>query len=218
MIKAVIFDLDGVIADTPQIYFSLIRDFLAGKGLAYTEEMFSEEIGVPFRVKVDKINRELGAEIDFEEYQSAVKTKSLEIFRQGLDPTSGLHELLAMLKENSLRIAIATNNNADSVQAILKTLGIRDEFEFVVDFSMISRPKPDPEIYALAVNKLGLPLRECVAVEDTALGVHAAKAAGIKCIAMPNKLDMHGDFSIADARVSSLGEITMELLGKLGGE
>jgi len=218
MIKAVIFDLDGVIADTPQIYFSLIRDFLKGKGLAYTEEMFSEEIGVPFRMKVDRINRELNADIDFEEYQSAVKTKSLELFRQGLDPNPGLHELLAMLKKNSLRIAIATNNSTDSAQAILKTLGIRDEFEFVVDFSMISRPKPDPEIYSLAVKKLGLPAGECVAVEDTALGVHAAKAAGIKCITMPNKLDMHGDFSIADAKVSGLSEINMQLLKKLGGK
>lgn len=215
-IKAVVFDLDGVLADTPGVYFTLIRDFLKSKGFDYTAEEFSKQIGVPFRIKAAELNRKFKADIPYEEYQRAVKFKSLEIFERSLKPSPGLPALLKMLKKSSIRVAVATNNSEDSTNKILKILGLQDSFEVVVNFSMVSKPKPEPDVYLAAAERLGLPARECCAVEDTALGVTAAKAAGMKCIAIPSRLDLHGDFSIADANVSNLGEINMKLLKKLG--
>ncbi|MFH1224571.1 MAG: HAD family phosphatase [Candidatus Diapherotrites archaeon] len=216
MISALIFDLDGVLADTPGVYFTLIRDFLKSKGFTYTEEQFSEQIGVPFRIKAASLNKKFGADIPYEEYQRAVKAKSLEIFGRSLKPAPGLLDLLKMLKKNSIRVAVATNNSEESTTKILNILGLRGSFEAVIHFGMVSKPKPEPDVYLAAAKALGLPAGECCAVEDTALGIKAAKAAGMRCIAIPSPLDLHGDFSIADAKVSKLSEINMKLLNRLG--
>lgn len=216
MIKAVVFDLDGVIADTPKVYFRLIREFLAGMGLRYTEEDFAGQIGAPFRVKVEWMNKRFGVEIPFEEYMKAVKVKSIDIFRRELEPNPGLTELIRMLKKNSFMVAVASNNSRESVDAILKKLSLHETFDAVVELSQVKKPKPDPEVYLASARRLSLPPRCCLAVEDTGIGVSAAKAAGMKCIAMPNPLDLHGDFSGADAVVGSLGEITLGMIRALG--
>jgi len=172
---------------------------------------------VPFRIKAEWINRKFGVELPFGEHQKAVKVKSLEIFERSLKPNPGLLELLAALKKDSFRLALASNNSADSINAILGNLGLGKTFEAVVESSQVKKPKPAPDVYLAAAGKLSIPPDECVAVEDTALGVTAAKAAGMKCIAMPNPLDMHGDFSVADMVVASLKEITPKIVRSLEG-
>jgi beta-phosphoglucomutase len=185
MIQAVIFDLDGVIVDTAHYHYLAWKRLADELGVHFTEKENEQLKGVS-RMRSLEIILELGnlhlsqAEKEklatkknawFVEYINAMKPD--EIF-------PGVKELIREIQLNGIKVALASSSkNADTV---LNLLNIKNYFNAIVDGTMITHTKPDPEIFLLAAKKLNMPVSSCLVFEDADAGVEAALAAGMKCI------------------------------------
>lgn len=133
----------------------------------------------------------------FQEYLQAGKVK----------PRPGVVETIAQTKKQGLKLCLVTTTSEKNVSSLLLGLGSdinRTDFDLVVDISMVERPKPAGDAYALALEKLNEKPENCVAIEDNLGGLSAAQALGISCVAFPGENNTHYDFSKADLRVDKL--------------
>ena len=120
----------------------------------------------------------------------------------------GVVETVRALRELSLTLAITSSAVRDSIEVILTRLGIRVAFALIVDGSEVEHGKPDPEAYLVTARKLGLAPRECIVIEDSHVGVVAAKRAGMYCIAVRNpRAQTIQDLSTADVIVDSMRDV-----------
>lgn len=120
-------------------------------------------------------------------------------------------DVVRALHARGLRLAITTSAVAAEIDAILRRLQLRDEFETIVDGSEVERAKPDPEAYLVTARKLGVDPRDCIVFEDSRIGVLAAKGAGMTCIAVRSQqAHTPQDLSAADAIVATFCEVSVE--------
>lgn len=189
MIKACIFDLDGVIVDTAHYHFLAWKRLADELGVTFTEvenvqlkgvsRMRSLEIILELgRLKLDRKIMETLADKKnswFVDYINAMKPE--EIY-------PGVKELIIALKQKGIRIALASSSK--NAQAVINLLNIESLFDAIVDGTMIVNSKPDPEIFLLAASMLGMRPEECVVFEDAEAGVEAAIRAGMKCVGVGN--------------------------------
>ena len=116
-------------------------------------------------------------------------------------------DVVRLLRERGLRLAIASSAVGDEIDEILRRLGVRDAFELIVDGAQVSRAKPDPEAYVVAAKKLGVAPERCIVFEDSQVGVAAAKRAGAYCVAVRNPhAHFRQDLSEADVVLDSMCE------------
>jgi len=119
------------------------------------------------------------------------------------------------LYESKIILALTTSGGPNSTEKILKKTGLDKIFSVVITNADYVKKKPNPEPYLTTAKKLGLEPSECVVIEDTPVGVESAKAAGMKCIALPNEFTKKQDFSKADLIVDSADKITIKMLNSL---
>ena len=186
---AVIWDLDGVIADTGPFHLSAwqqLAEEMGEMGLHFTAEDFRQVFGL---TNSDCIRMVLAPGISADEVEALAQRKE-EIFRAqvkgNIKPLPGVLPLLRSLKQNGFRLALASSTTPENIQMLLSFLGIEQLFECLVSVHDVSRGKPDPEGFLLAAKRLGVEPRSCVIIEDAIDGVTAAKAAGMKCVAVAN--------------------------------
>ncbi len=206
MIKAILFDFDGVLVDSELVNIKAGVKTFEDRGMPLTDEERAYVIGkssvdyVPHFLKTRSI-------IDPDIHHSAI-----EELRRNYDAmwedivtlTPGVGKVLSSLKTRGKKLAIATTNRHSTIDRFFNTFGFIDVFDVVVTGEDVKRRKPDPEVYILAIQKLGIAPSECVVVEDTAIGIAAGKAAGLQCIAVPNVYTRDNDFSSADHVIGSL--------------
>ena len=185
MIKGCIFDLDGVIVDTAHYHY------LAWKRLAHElgydlTELENEKLKGVSRIQSLNIILDLaGISLNQEHKELLAKKKNIWFndYIERMTPDEifpGVEELMKSLKTRGIRIGVASSSK--NAQTVLKQLRIEKEFDTVIDGSMIRKTKPDPEIFLLAAERMGVDPRFCVVIEDAEAGVEAARAAGMKCI------------------------------------
>jgi len=187
LIKGVVFDLDGVIVNTPDIYFKTMKEYIRGHSVKVKDEDVSKLIGYSLRDELMLINQKYGLNIELSEFVSVVLSKSRKLMEKEMKVNDGFTELLSELKENRFKTAVASNNVPSTIDFILSKYGFLESFDAIVGADDVKHGKPSPEIYIKAVEKLGLKKEECIAIEDTLIGLKAVSAAGLKCIAFPNK-------------------------------
>lgn len=214
MIKALIFDLDGVIVDTAHYHFLAWRRLAAELGFDLTPEANEQLKGVSRVESLELIlqmgNITLGAD---EKHALAEKKNGWfveylrEMKKEEIFP--GVSTLLQAAQESGLKIALASSSK--NAPLVIELLGIGSFFDIMIDGTMITNGKPDPEIFLLAASKIGIEPGDCVVVEDAEAGVIAAVNAGMKCIGIgkPEQL------SKADVVLAKTGDITFSLLAKL---
>lgn len=185
MIKAVIFDLDGVIVDTAHYHFIAWQRLAKELGISFTEKENERLKGVS-RMHSLEIILEIGGVTLSEEKKEELATKKNSWFVEYIEAIrpeeifKGVKEMLQGLRTQGFKVALASSSkNADTV---LRLLQIKNMFDAVVDGTMIKNSKPDPEIFLLAASKLGVSPDVCVVFEDAEAGVEAALAAGMKCV------------------------------------
>jgi beta-phosphoglucomutase len=185
MIKAVIFDLDGVIVDTAHYHFVAWKRLAKELGIDFTEAENEQLKGVS-RMRSLEIILELGNLRLSQEEMERLATKKNQWFVDYINAMKpeeifpGVKEMIESIRKNGIKIALASSSkNADTVLTLLK---VKNLFDVIVDGTMITHTKPDPEIFLLAAKKLNLPPSECLVFEDAEAGVEAALAAGMKCI------------------------------------
>ena len=212
MIKAFIFDMDGVIIDSEPLHFELNRRIMRDFGLELPDETFHPYVGIT--------NEQMWAELidryrlnttvaELQEKESLLKP---EVFRD-LQPIKGIRELLANLKRDGIAIGLASSSVREFIEMVLEKLEIRGYFQAIVSGEEVERSKPEPEIFLRAAKLLNVKPADCVVLEDAMHGVIAAKRAGMKCIAFQNPNSGRQDLSRADKIVHTLENLNYRLFG-----
>ena len=208
-IKAVIFDMDGLMFDTEAL-FSIVQTKINKKrGKDFTLEIQNKMMG---RKPIDAIKimlKELGIDEDPESVARERDAEYLELLKTDSRAMPGLLEFLDILNKHNIRKAIASGSYHLWIDTLLERFKMKDQFEAVVSGEDVKVAKPDPEIYIKTVHKLGLRPEECLVLEDAVNGIKAAKAAGCITVAIPNSFTKHQDFSEADYVVESLSDLKL---------
>lgn len=185
MIKACIFDLDGVIVDTAHYHFLSWKRLADELGIVFTEHDNERLKGVS-RLRSMDILLELGG-ISLSQHEKerlANKKNSWFVdYIERMIPEEifpGVKPLLVALRERGIKVGLASASK--NAQTVIQVLHIQHEFDAVVDGTMVTHSKPDPEIFLLAARRLGVAPQHCLVFEDAEAGVEAALAAGMKCI------------------------------------
>jgi len=210
-LEAVLWDMDGVIADTMKYHYSAWRDILKTMGVTLTEKDFLPLFGQ----RHDNIIRfALGSRLTHEEME-ALADKKQALYRErvakDIRPLPGAIELIKSLNENRIKIALASSATRENIDIIVRGLGIEGSFQTFVNGPEVAEGKPSPLIFQLAAKKLGVPPADCVVIEDAIAGVTAAKEGGMKCVAVTNS-HPHEKLKGADLIVDSLTEVNIEIL------
>ncbi len=216
-----IFDVDGVIADTEAINArasaEVFEELFGIKGVK--REDFEEGIGRGAEAYMQAAARVHGLELTGNDLARAValrQEKFLEVLKnEGLVPYPGVLELIhEALEDPSWGVAIATSSTREKSEAVLKASRIPYHRMVYVTGSEVKAKKPDPELFLTAARKLGVEPRESVVVEDAPNGVEAAKAGGFHCVAVTNTVPAE-KLKEADLIVSSLADVSLERLYEL---
>ena len=185
MIKACIFDLDGVIVDTAHYHFLAWRRLAKEIGIDLTESDNERLKGVS-RMRSLEIILELGgasfSEHDKENMANRKNTWFVD-YLERMAPEEifpGVRSLIKSMREMGIKLALASSSR--NAKTVIQLLHIYHEFDVVVDGTMVKNSKPDPEIFLLTASKLGVRPEDCVVFEDAEAGVEAALAAGMKCV------------------------------------
>lgn len=213
MISTVIFDLDGLLADTEGLHCQAYQMAMAEHDIAlkqadYAEHWVRNGLGI-----ADWVGRHNLA-IDPLALRLRKSEHYLDLLNSSLRPMDGALELLAGL-HGKLRFALASSSYRDAIDGVLAGLDIAHYFETIVSGLDVPRVKPFPDIFLKAAEQLAVEPAECIVLEDAEKGVVAAALAGMRCIAVPNEFTKHHDFSRATQVCGSLKEVSFELLVRL---
>jgi HAD superfamily hydrolase (TIGR01509 family) len=206
MIRGIIFDMDGVIVDSEEIWFRVISDVCREYGHEYTEELYKRVIGTPAA-------RILKREFDIKDSEDEIRRKYVERFilfikNNGIKEMPGIRSLLERLKKK-FTLALASSSIPELIDLIIDDLGFRKYFSVIMSSSQAARPKPEPDLFLAVAKKIGIKPEECLVIEDAPNGVKAAKSAGMKCIALnSNPSISKDDLKQADIIVKSLDDIS----------
>ena len=216
MLKALIFDMDGVIIDSEPIHIEVNTSLLQDEGIILEPSENHEFIGVRNVEMWDTLIKRHNIPKTVEELLTIQKSYKMQRFmNEDLEAIGGIKELLRDAKRKNLKIALATSSPMYFAKYILKDIGVQIFFDKLVTADDISRSKPDPEIYLTAAKVLGVLPEECIAIEDAPLGIQAAQAAGMKCIGFKNPNSGNHDISFAEYVVSSIKDIDLDNIQKM---
>ncbi|HUT64690.1 MAG TPA: HAD family phosphatase [Spirochaetota bacterium] len=216
-ISAVLFDLDGLLADTEDLHVKAYSLAFEEFGITLTDEEIYRGMGVPTRDNVVRIMNDHGIpqkrfakmiELRYDAYYSLTQSTPISFMEGAVD-------LLQLVKEKGLKRALVTSSIKEHGMAVLSNLQkqiksalrLDGYFDVKVFGDEITDNKPEPEIYLKAVERLNLEPFRCLALEDSETGVVSAKRAGINVFAVPNKYSVGQNFDRADRVIPSLGEI-----------
>ena len=186
MIKAVIFDMDGTMLDTEHV---------KEEGLKYVGESLNVKIDDQTLTQIRGTNNTSLKEILCNKFEGLNVEKLLETREKyvekyfennPIEPKKGLLELLEFLKNHDYKMAVASSSNLEVIKKYLKKVGVFDYFDIIIGGDLVTKGKPDPEIYSKCIEQLNLSKEECIGVEDTANGVLSIHRAGMKPIMIPD--------------------------------
>lgn len=205
MAGAVIFDMDGVIIDSEPIHTRVKMDTFRHFGIDFEEAELVNYMG---RTSDDLFGIVAGEHGRPELKKAMVEYKHthyLEVLRSGtIGPVQGAKELIKSIYEDGVPLALATSSWPVVMDTVLDAFEIRQYFLSVLSGGSLPASKPDPAIYLLSAERLGVAPEDCLVIEDTAAGILAAKRAGMHCIAFRNPNSGQQDLSLADEIVNDL--------------
>ena len=208
--KAVIWDMDGVIADTAPYHLKAWQQVFKKRGVDFTEDDFRRNFGQ----RNDTIIRNvLGEGLSPSEIDTIAGEKEKSFrhrVRQHIKPLPGAIELIKSLKEHGFGIALASSAPMENIQLVTQGLDINNCFHTIVSGREVKEGKPSPQGFLLAAKKLGVAPENCIVIEDAVAGVAAAKRAGMHCLAVTNT---HPRVSLmeADLVVDTLEAISVNI-------
>lgn len=185
MIKAVLFDMDGVLVDSEELIFQAARQMFSEHGIDVSRSDFQPYIGTGENSYLGNVAKKYDLSIDLEKD----KKRTYEIYEQlaekKLNLLPGVHDFVNRCKEKGLKMAIATSADEFKMIVNLRVAKLDNGiFDATVNGLEVTHKKPHPEIYIKAAQKLKLKPAECIVIEDAVNGIESAKSAGCKCIAL----------------------------------
>jgi len=212
MLEAIIFDFDGTILDTELHDYHSWRELFLEHTVELPFERWIDQVGTvstfdPYHL----LGTLTGKPIDRAQISGRRRQRFLDLVQsEALRP--GVEALIVAAHNAGLRLGVASSGTRDWVEAHLQERGLRQYFGVVRTSNDVQRVKPDPELYRSALEILGVAPQNAWAVEDSRHGMLAAKAAGMKCLVVPNEITQGLDFSEADLLLDSLVDVNLQQL------
>lgn len=212
--EAVIWDMDGVLADTAPYHLKAWQYVFHKRGVSFTGEDFKHRFGQ----RNDTIIRSvLGEQVSLSEVEAIAGEKETtfrKVLRHNIKPLPGAIKLLKSQREHGFKTALASSAPIENIRMITSGMGVNNCFHVIVTGRDVAEGKPSPQGFLLAARKLGVDPGHCIVIEDAVAGVTAAKSGGMLCIAVTNT---HPRESLmeADLIVESLEEVTVADLVEL---
>ncbi len=209
LIKAIVFDFDGLIVDTESVWFEVLKDVMVEYGCDLTIKDFAVCIGTTDDVLYERLAQIALKPID----RTEISRKTHERYQRKmsqLELREGVSDYLHAAKELGLKIGLASSSSRRWVEGFLEKFEIREFFQVIKTSDDVKRVKPDPELYLRAIQDLGVEAYEALAFEDSKNGLTAAIKAGLHCVIVPNRVTNLLDFSGHLHRLSSMTEIQLQ--------
>jgi len=221
-LKAVIFDMDGVIFDSEVLSRRLWREVFTDYGYSFTDETYRKLIGLPMHATYKLLAEIYGPELPIEEMAEKQDRLWQEKMCSPVELKPGVIEILDFLKEKDVPCAVGSSTYHDEVEERLKLSGLRDYFDVVVGGDYVENAKPAPDIFLKCAEYLKVSPADCLVIEDSANGLKAAQAAGIPAVMVPDlippsEVDSSIDFTI-NTSLLELRKLLADTLVKRPGE
>jgi len=213
MIEAVVFDLDGVIVDSEQVWDDVREQLVRERGGRWHDGAQAAMMGMSSPEWSRYLHDELGLTDSPAEINDEVVRRMLERYRHDLPLIDGAVDAVRRLAA-AFPLGVASSSNRPLIEAVLEAAGIADLFAAVVSSEEVERGKPDPDVYLEAARRLGVEPGRCAAVEDSSNGIRSAHAAGLRVLVIPNSHDPPDPeaLALADVVVRAPNELTPELV------
>ena len=198
--KAVIFDMDGVLIDSQPYHFKADIDTMAEYGVIKDQKFYEAFAGTLTDNRMRTLRDMFGLDVPAEELIEKREKMILDIMaNEDIKPVSGIPELLRSIKALGLKTAVASSSGIELIKLVLDRLGIAVYFDSITSGNDVKRGKPSPDIFLLAAERIGAEPSECLVVEDSENGVKAAKSAGMKALGYINPTSGYQCLDMADA-------------------
>ena len=211
ILKGIIFDMDGVIIDSEPIHYEIEQNLLKKLGGKLSKKEHATFIGTTDYNMWSSLKEIYNLEPSVEEIIDMKK----ELFLRNIDKIQlidGFYDFMTMLYKKGYKLGLASSNNRKSVESIVEKFELDKYIEVTMSGEDVSKGKPDPEIFLTTAKKLSINPEDCIVVEDAENGVVAAKAAGMKCIALQGNNIGLQDLSNADIIIENFSELSLEQL------
>ncbi len=204
MIRAVVFDMDGVIVDSEAQWKAQEESFFRAAVPAWRAEHHRRIVGLGVEDVYHFMVREFGLQMPLDDYLARCEEVAREVYLHKVVVADGLRELLVDLRRRRIPTAIASSSPRRWINLVLDRFALAPSFDAVVSADDVGgRTKPAPDIYLEAVRRLALAPADCLAVEDSTVGVRAAKAAGLACAALRTPHNADQDLALADFELTA---------------
>ena len=208
-LRAVVFDLDGLIANTEDLYEKAGEAVLRRRGKSYDAVLREQMMGRPVADALQLMIDCHSLPDPLDDLMCECKDEMQRLLATSLAPMPGLYQLLDRLQSARMPVAVATSGPREYAHHVLERLNVKDRFRFILTADDIRRGKPDPEVYLLAATRFDLEPARMMALEDSGNGCRAAVAAGAFTVAVPNRHTLKHGFmgarliadTLADARI-----------------
>ncbi len=211
--QGVIFDMDGVLADSEPAHFRAINAALAPYGRELSHEQHSAQMGFGLDESLRATLRDTGLDLPIAVLGEAYSAAVLDEVARDASPLPGDIELVLRLRELGIAVAVASSSMPSWIEATLAGIGLSGQFDAVVSGATVEHPKPAPDIYLRAAELLGLEASECIAIEDSPTGLRSAKASGAFTIQSRSSSTPFPPQPEADLVLESLLDFDTAMLG-----
>ncbi len=216
MLKAVIFDMDGVIIDSEPLHLKATMETLKDFNVFPSNEFLEQFVGSTAEAMYDAIITEYNLSVPAEELIRIDEDKCKALYeKEGMTPVPGVLELIKALYKAGVKMAIASSSPIKRIEAVTKEFNISKYFQKFVSGSQVQNPKPAPDIFLKALKELGVKAGETIVIEDSSNGCQAAKAALIPCIGYMNPHSGNQDLYAATVAVESLGNLEVSYINQV---
>jgi beta-phosphoglucomutase len=212
---AIIFDMDGVIVDNHEFHFKAWKEFCEKYGIHLNEDDFKENInGRTISEVVSFVfKKELSAK-EIKDYGDEKESMYRNIYKDYIKPVRGIEDFLRHLKGENVKVAVATSAPTVNVDFTLDTLNLRRYFDLIIDSTFVEKGKPDPQVYLVTAEKLGMAPERCIVFEDSVSGIKAGKNAGMWVIGLETTHEAK-DIEEADAIIKDFEGLTYSKIKEL---
>lgn len=214
-LRGVIFDMDGVVVDSEPISMATIAEIIGERGGRVDPALLGELTGVSLGEALGIAVQRSGRAIDAADLHAAYEQRYLPRLRAAAVATPGLTRLITALQAAGVPLALASSSSLAEIGAVVAALGVGPVLRAIASGEEVPRHKPAPDVYRLAIRRLGAGPAGVLAIEDSATGVAAAIAAGLGCVAVRTFATRAHDLSGARLIVSSLEDLSLPALARL---
>ena len=209
--RAVIFDLDGVLVDSEQVWDQSRKDVVAEQGGEWTDSATTDMLGMSSKEWPVYLIEELGVPLSVEAINEAVVDAMLREYREHLPLLPGAREAVARMAD-AFTLGLASSSNRPIIDVVLQEMGVTERFKATVSSEEVARGKPAPDVYQEALRRIGA--ETATAIEDSDAGIRSAHAAGLYVIAIPNPHFPPSDeaLALADVRLPDLDALTPDVI------